>query len=215
MNFRKMAFILYITLLFVQFKVSLSEECLAYNNVPGECMLDSECAALKQIRNNREVRESFMKRRCGFSGRSMVVCCPLESDSRIALDSEPSENQDSHQIDDDCEMYENTPGVCKLDSECLLTASTKMHKILTLKRCGFSGRSMIVCCPKDSLGEIDARSVSRKSDLACKHLGKRPPQVTSRLIGGSQANRSEFPQFAALGYKSEENEKISFDCGGS
>lgn len=209
-----MALILFIVLMCVQLKVSLSEECLAYNNIPGVCTLDSECDALKETGNNKKILNLFMKRRCGFSGASMIVCCPMDSDSRISLDSEPSRNQESNQIDDDCLMYDNTPGLCKLDSDCLLTTSTKMHKVLTLKRCGFSGHSMIVCCPKDSVGELRSKSISRKSDLACKHLGKRPAQITSRLIGGSHADQNEFPQFAALGYKSDENEKISFDCGG-
>lgn len=205
-------FILLSSLLIVQLKITSAEECLAHNNTPGVCTIDSECVALTSSKNNKTVRDSIMQRRCGFRGRSMIVCCPTEIGSRIGLNSEPSRNQESDQLGDDCMMFDNTPGICTLDLECSLTASSKMVHVLTLRRCGFKGLTMIVCCPISS--GISSKPLDRKSDRACKAFGKRPVEITSRVIGGAESSRHEFPQFAALGYLNDETGEISFDCGG-
>lgn len=54
----------------------------------------------------------------------------------------------------------------------------------------------------------DAPGIETKN-RQCKH------QVKSLVVGGESASLHEFPHMALLGYKSTENDRTSWDCGGS
>lgn len=202
-------------LLYIFFQLTSSEYCVTIKNTLGICKLDSECSNTVNGSSNilENTRGDLLQGRCGFEGKSLIVCCPIDDESKIDLHS-IAKNKGDSEIGDDCTTFDNTPGLCKLSKNCV---SSRNSRVSVHNRCGFSGISIIVCCHIESGVRIFSEpisQISRASDKACKLFGKRPEPIESRIVGGRDANQNEFPMFTALGYRTLETKRIAFNCGG-
>lgn len=76
-------------------------------------------------------------------------------------------------------------------------------------RCGFKGRSEIICCPSGS-------TAGTRSQQACKKwLNLASVTSKDQIVGGKDAELGEFPHMAALGFYSLADQQYYFHCGGS
>ncbi|CAH2234540.1 jg1680 [Pararge aegeria aegeria] len=79
-------------------------------------------------------------------------------------------------------------------------------------RCGFRGRSEIVCCPSTVQDNFGAEE--RIADRECqKIIATTLPPLGSHIIGGENTSRGEFPHMVILGYNV--SGEYQFRCGGS
>ncbi|KAF5282475.1 hypothetical protein FQR65_LT14284 [Abscondita terminalis] len=108
-------------------------------------------------------------------------------------------------------------GVCKMVTECPTSNRALMHRRPHgLERCGFEGKTEIVCCPNEVEPESRAPIITRKSEIACKEFAHDlPPEITFQILGGQNATLGEFPHMAALGYKYVEEDELKWECGAS
>ncbi|KAG5675649.1 hypothetical protein PVAND_005536 [Polypedilum vanderplanki] len=142
-----------------------------------------------------------------------------------------------------CTSFDNSPGVCKVLSQCNWAVDkikSKEIAIGQLIRCGFKNRDVIICCKHNVAPPLElvvntkspasttvygedrppvfvTFQSQRKSIQACEQIKKIVPiGVQFNIIGGEQAEKGEFPHQVVLGYPDElDPNKISYDCGGS
>ncbi|XP_026761835.2 serine protease Hayan-like [Galleria mellonella] len=111
-------------------------------------------------------------------------------------------------------------GICTLISNCeVAIRSIKNKNHHSFERCGFSGLTEIVCCPRttDKFGPQsphNTRNSQRIADRECaKILKSNIVPLEQYIIGGETAAAGEFPHMVALGF--DRGEGYIFDCGGA
>ncbi|KAJ3666930.1 hypothetical protein Zmor_002352 [Zophobas morio] len=109
----------------------------------------------------------------------------------------------------------NSPGECKLLTECKEIQDEAVLGYKTPQSCGFEGTQTVVCCPKSRRpGDISEKKCSEyasytKEKQLCGH------NIVKRIVGGKPAGRTEFPHMAIFGYEKRGSENIQWLCGGS
>lgn len=119
-------------------------------------------------------------------------------------------NAEACEIDEDCTINSKISGTVKYANEC---TSFSIHS--NVRPCGFVGLKPLICCSSPRRDSDVRLSVRKNVKDVCKDFGKRPDGLDIRICGGNETAVGEFPHFAALGYRNDENNKISFDCGGA
>lgn len=206
----------------------INSTCQTHLGKTGECKLFEDCTYAVNI-DEDDVRTIpiMYNVRCGdIEGDKIVFCCPTIIGSSLRIGNEVGEKEPAKKVVEvttsgttrskatrkpvesvivgkECTTSNNEPGTCKLDSNCIETKnlnsnvkSQSSHE----NRCGFSGGSVVVCCPRPSV-------------LACRRFGERPIFFVDRIMGGVNTTEHEFPHFVVLGYGKEN--AATFDCGGA
>ncbi|XP_071055284.1 serine protease snake-like [Onthophagus taurus] len=116
-----------------------------------------------------------------------------------------------------CQTKEGVGGSCKIINKCPW-AIQQLKKRNSPNVCYFAGVDPVVCCPE----EFDSNETKISTEIAkekCEDY-KRTTCLDSDLkfpgsiiVGGTDANPTEFPHMAALGYGDSPN--IQWECGGS
>ncbi|CAK1556368.1 unnamed protein product [Leptosia nina] len=126
-------------------------------------------------------------------------------------------------IGDRCKPQPQTSGgTCVLLDDCpVAIRAIRENDNHPFKRCGFSGKVEIVCCPKGedqphptSTVKTEAKFGGRIADIQCQKIVETSiPPLGLHIIGGETASPGEFPHMVALGYN--RSDVLEFDCGGS
>lgn len=119
-------------------------------------------------------------------------------------------------LGDECTLKDGTKGKCAIDRQCPYALELlKNKKANQIVRCGFSMRSQVVCC-KDVAARPPLSPRFQKA-LCEGNVERAPvkPSIEFHIINGEEAEKTEFPLMAALGYESENNEPYDFKCGGT
>ncbi|KAJ3656634.1 hypothetical protein Zmor_015693 [Zophobas morio] len=109
----------------------------------------------------------------------------------------------------------NSPGVCKLLTQCKEIRDQVVFSHKLPQTCGFEGTQAIVCCPKTRqpgyISQTKCREYTShtKEEQLCGHY------IVKRVVGGVPTGRTDFPHMAALGYPIESSDKYRWLCGGS
>lgn len=117
-----------------------------------------------------------------------------------------------------CSLSDGNEGIVKLASDC-----KSFKKLKNKTPCGFQHLMPLVCCFHESSERINLFESSQtrftpKSVEECRKFGKRPEdsnEVTQRVVGGQRCDVGEFPHYASLGYRNDEDDGVTFDCGGA
>lgn len=140
----------------------------------------------------------------------------------------------SVKIGDECKK-DTVPGFCKYEEHCndyllaLKESHAKRYDFVETK-CGLIGQKLVVCCPSappenntqqrpETTTKRPVIPEKRPSELACESFPSRPRKtmldpldLVDYIVNGKPAKRYEFPQFAALAYKTKPI--LDFNCGG-
>lgn len=110
---------------------------------------------------------------------------------------------------DECIAHDGSPGVIKLASDCQKFLQLS-RKIRFMKApCGYSGTTSLVCCPLPKyVNECNKFGIKPQKELEEDEL------ITFKVTNGRMSDVGEFPHFASLGYR-KDDDKYSFDCGGA
>lgn len=143
----------------------------------------------------------------------------------IAVFALPGRSLAGNRVGDYCEIYDFT-GKCKLPEDC---ESFKLEDIKEIEKyrstnCGFLEdlRTMVICCPETSTNRmaqnLETNQELAASQTACNKLedrkDKTPRILDDHIFRGVYASDNEFPQFAALAYKKNDDAELRFGCGG-
>lgn len=131
----------------------------------------------------------------------------------VVLIARISECVEACEDDDPCTTSSGTEGSVMAVIKCKSFKTLKTYK--ERLPCGFAGRHPLICCPE--IGKSESRFV-RKVVAVCDGFGKKPEkddELGDRIINGEDSEVGEFPHFAALGYRNNEDDKVSFDCAGA
>lgn len=121
------------------------------------------------------------------------------------------------EMDESCTTSNGNHGIVKADRDCAYFMSLSIKDKRSFGRCGFLGRSSLVCCPNPL--KVWSR-FTRKAVVECEKFGKAPEdedsnELVHRIVNGKMADAGEFPMFAQIGYRNDENDEVSFSCGGA
>lgn len=123
------------------------------------------------------------------------------------------ESFEACELDDPCTTFNEDEGVVKHANKCKRFKSLKTFN--ERRPCGWIGRIPLICCPSDHSTPV---RFERKIVELCNSFDKRPEGdevLSNRVIGGKDCEVGEFPHFAALGYRNNDLDELSFDCAGS
>ncbi|EDW26715.1 GL14645 [Drosophila persimilis] len=124
----------------------------------------------------------------------------------------PKESFDDCFLDDAKQMA----GTCKLMQDCPPALRRWLEKRESPKTCYFVKFDHYICCEPDKQPLI-----SRPSVLACydynnvKQLNERDITFVVSVVGGKPTAYREYPFMAALGWRSNFDERIYYRCGGA
>ncbi|XP_063911584.1 serine protease snake-like isoform X3 [Zophobas morio] len=109
----------------------------------------------------------------------------------------------------------NSPGVCKLLTQCQEIRDQVVFSHKLPQTCGFERTQAIVCCPKTRqpgyISQIKCREYTSytKEKQLCGH------HIVKRVVGGVPTGRTDFPHMAALGFQIGFSDEYRWLCGGS
>lgn len=114
---------------------------------------------------------------------------------------------ESCEPNESCMLTATDMGVVKVIRECERFMKLSKKKQRKIPYCGWVSHEQLVCCP------IESKAITVKD--MCQSFGD---NLGFRIIGGSMSSVGEFPHFASLGYRTENNTKnsvLSFKCAGA
>ena len=123
-------------------------------------------------------------------------------------------------LDSDCEEGDactsnaGKKGTVQKTEDCKTLPEIYIMKYAQNNHCGFSVRSVLICCESDIV--VRFSTDVEKSKKNCEKFGKRPEKplfAENHIINGAEADVAEFPHFAAIGYNDHRN-LHNFLCGG-
>ena len=118
-----------------------------------------------------------------------------------------------------CVFHDRNLGTIKLSSDCKTFFMFSRSIRFQQAPCGYVGMVPLICCPSKSPFKLQS-PFTRKVIEECKKFGVRPKdadediKITSRIMNGEISDIGEFPHFASLGYR-KNNDEITFDCAGA
>lgn len=190
-------------------------------SVLSHCVIESNKSVAKLLSIQREVIQDAM-----YGKPSIVLLFFAIFKSTTCKD-----------IGDRCSVF-HRPGICTVDRECQPFWSMNIQErgAMFQGKCGFQGYRAILCCPITT-AKAPAVLVQpvmkkrRKSQEACDSLEERPAKIVPRISGlensearnfriglrissAEDAEEGDFPQFAALGYEDNAENRMTSVCGG-
>ncbi|XP_063912156.1 venom protease-like [Zophobas morio] len=110
----------------------------------------------------------------------------------------------------------NSPGTCKLLTECEEIQDEVAFGHEVPQTCGFQGTQSVVCCPKSRRPGYISEKKCREYASSPQETQFRGHKIVKRVVGGEPAGRKEFPHMAILGYQTgDPDEGPWWVCGGS
>lgn len=108
-----------------------------------------------------------------------------------------------------CELNESCPasngqsGIVKVGRHCEVFMSLSRKDKRSFGRCGFLGKSTLVCCPIPIELRVQSR-FTRKAVDQCKKFAQKPAvddidEINTRIYNGDKSDVGEFPHFSQIG----------------